>query len=111
MSAVQRDEKQLIADAVAAEEAGAFSIVLELIPAEIAKAITERVSIPTIGIGAGPHCDGQVLVTPDMFGLTGFQPKFMKLYADLRSAAIEGTKAYIEEVRGGTFPGPEHSHR
>lgn len=110
MSAVQRNEQQLIDDAVAAEQAGAFSIVLELIPADIARAITERVSIPTIGIGAGPQCDGQVLVTPDMVGLSGFRPKFVKPYADLRNAAISATKTYIEEVRNRSFPDAKHSH-
>ncbi len=108
--AVQRDEKQLLADAIAAEKAGAFSIVLELIPADIAQKISEALTIPTIGIGAGPHCDGQVLVTPDMFGLSGFQPKFVKLFADLRKNALEGTKQYISEVRDGSFPSEKHSH-
>lgn len=110
MSAVQRNEKQLIADAQAAEQAGAFSIVLELIPAQIAQAITESVSIPTIGIGAGPHCDGQVLVTPDMFGMTGFKPRFVKQYADLGSTIREATKQYISDVQQGTFPSAEQSH-
>ena len=104
MSAVQRDEQQLLADALAAEHAGAFSIVLELVPAEIARTITDRLKIPTIGIGAGPHCDGQVLVTPDMFGLSGFQPKFVKQFADLRTTAVDGLKRYAEEVRNGSFP-------
>ncbi len=110
MSAIQRDEKQLLKDAKAAENAGAFSIVLELVPQEIAKRITESIAIPTIGIGAGPHCDGQVLVTPDMFGLTGFKPKFMKLYADLRSTAVQATQQYIADVKCSAFPGPEHAH-
>ncbi|WP_437185813.1 3-methyl-2-oxobutanoate hydroxymethyltransferase [Planctomicrobium sp. SH668] len=110
MSAVQRDGKKLLADAIAAEKAGAFSIVLELIPTEIAQEITATLTIPTIGIGAGPHCDGQVLVTPDMFGLSGFQPKFMKLFAELRSQIISGTAAYIQEVQAGTFPAEEHTH-
>ncbi|SFI57665.1 3-methyl-2-oxobutanoate hydroxymethyltransferase [Planctomicrobium piriforme] len=110
MSAVQRDEKQLLADAVAAERSGAFAIVLELIPAAIAQRITETLTIPTIGIGAGPHCDGQVLVTPDMFGLTGFKPKFMKLYADLKSSIIDGAKRYAEDIRKGEFPTEQHSH-
>jgi len=107
---IQRNEKQLLADAVAAEKAGAFSIVLELIPAEIARRITETLSIPTIGIGAGPHCDGQVLVTPDMFGMSGFHPKFLKQYADLKSSILSGARQYVEEVRQGTFPAEEHSH-
>jgi 3-methyl-2-oxobutanoate hydroxymethyltransferase len=110
MSAVQRNEEQLVADARAAEQAGAFSIVLELIPAAIAKRITESVSIPTIGIGAGPDCDGQVLVTPDMFGLTGFKPRFVKQFANLGPTIQDATRQYIEDVRNGQFPNQSHSH-
>lgn len=111
MSKVQRDEEALIADAKAAEEAGAFSIVLELIPRGIADKITKALSIPTIGIGAGPDCDGQVLVSYDMLGMTaGFRPKFLKQYADLRTATIAAAKTYIEEVQSGQFPDAAHSH-
>lgn len=110
MSAVQRDEKQLLADAVAAEQAGAFGIVLELMSADVARKITETLTIPTIGIGAGPHCDGQVLVTPDMFGMTGFKPKFVKQYAELRSQIVTATQNYIREVQDNAFPTSEHSH-
>ncbi|WP_437230898.1 3-methyl-2-oxobutanoate hydroxymethyltransferase [Planctomicrobium sp. SH661] len=110
MSAIQRDEKQLLADAVAAEQAGAFGIVLELMSADVARKITETLSIPTIGIGAGPHCDGQVLVTPDMFGMTGFKPKFMKQYAELKSQIVDATRQYVDEVRNGSFPTSQHSH-
>ncbi|QDT33593.1 3-methyl-2-oxobutanoate hydroxymethyltransferase [Thalassoglobus polymorphus] len=110
MSAIQRDEEQLLADAKAAESAGAFSIVLELIPADIAKTISEEISIPTIGIGAGSHCDGQVLVGPDMFGLSGFQPKFLKKYADVRKIALEATIEYIADVQSRKFPDESHSH-
>jgi 3-methyl-2-oxobutanoate hydroxymethyltransferase len=111
MSAIQRNEEQLLADARVAEQAGAFSIVLELIPRRIAKQITEEISIPTIGIGAGPDCDGQVLVGPDMFGLTsGFNPKYLKRYADVRSLALEATRQYIDEVQRGIFPDEAHSH-
>jgi len=110
MSTVQRDEEQLIADAVAAEQAGAFAIVLELIPRSIAGRITRTVSIPTIGIGAGPDCDGQVLVTPDMFGMTGFKPRFVKQYADLKAAIVSGTRRYIDEVTSGHFPADGQSH-
>lgn len=110
MSTVQRDEEQLIADAVAAEQAGAFAIVLELIPRSIAGRITRTVSIPTIGIGAGPDCDGQVLVTPDMFGMTGFKPRFVKQYADLKAAIVSGTRQYIDEVTSGQFPADGQSH-
>lgn len=110
MSAIQRDREQLLADAQAAEAAGAFAIVLELIPRSIAREITQAVSIPTIGIGAGPDCDGQVLVTPDMLGLTGFQPKYLKRYAELRAQSIAAAQAYIAEVRSGAFPDAAHSH-
>src|SRR5690606_7703313 len=96
LSAIQRDEEQLLADARAAEQAGAFAIVLELIPRGIAKRITEELSIPTIGIGAGPDCDGQVLVTPDMLGLTpGFNPRYLKRYADLHTVATQAVRQYI----------------
>lgn len=111
MSAIQRDVDQLLKDAKAAADAGAFSIVLELIPQEAAKAITEAISIPTIGIGAGPHCDGQVLVTPDMLGLTGFKPKFMKAFADLRSTVTSAVKNYVSEVHDGQFPDESHGHK
>lgn len=111
MSAIQRDHDQLLQDALAAQNAGAFSIVLELIPRKIAAEITASVSIPTIGIGAGPECDGQVLVTPDMLGLTsGFNPKYLKRFADLSTAATGAVRTYIEEVRTGTFPDAAHSH-
>ena len=111
MAKVQRDEAALLADAKAAEEAGAFAIVLELIPRSIAARITKEISIPTIGIGAGPDCDGQVLVSYDMLGLTaGFRPKFLKQYADLHTAALNATKQYIDEVRGGLYPDAGHSH-
>jgi 3-methyl-2-oxobutanoate hydroxymethyltransferase len=111
MHRIQRDREQLLKDAKAVTEAGAFAIVLELIPQEIAKAITESVAIPTIGIGAGPDCDGQVLVTPDMLGLTaGFNPKYLKRFADLRNKAQEAMQEYVKEVRAGTFPDAAHSH-
>ncbi len=111
MSAIQRDEERLIADAKAAEAAGAFSIVLELIPRGIAKRITGELKIPTIGIGAGPDCDGQVLVTQDMLGLTqGFSPKFLKRYANLAETVQKAVGQYVEEVRGGEFPAAANSH-
>ena len=110
MSKVQRDEAQLLADAKAAEAAGAFGIVLELIPRSIAATITAELSIPTIGIGAGPDCDGQVLVSCDMLGLTGFQPRFLKQFADLRTSALAATIDYVREVRDHTFPDAVHSH-
>lgn len=111
MSAIQRDTEALLADARAAQDAGAFAVVLELIPSEAAKMITSELEIPTIGIGAGPHCDGQVLVSPDMLGLTtGFEPKYLKKYADLHSVATDAVKNYIAEVQSGEFPDESHSH-
>jgi len=111
MGRIQRDEDRILADAKAAESAGAFAIVLELIPASLARKVTEALSIPTIGIGAGPHCDGQVLVGPDMLGLTeGFKPRFLKHYAELADLVKQATAIYVREVHDGTFPSPEHSH-
>ena len=102
---------QLVADAKAVEAAGAFAMVLELIPAAVAERVTRSVSIPTIGIGAGIHCDGQVLVTHDMLGLNeGFAPKFLKKYAELGKATKEAAERFAAEVREGKYPGPEHSH-
>jgi 3-methyl-2-oxobutanoate hydroxymethyltransferase len=111
MAKIARNEKQLLADARAAEQAGAFSLLLELIPQKVAQAITAEISIPTIGIGAGPHCDGQVLVSCDMLGLTsGFEPKFLKRYADLRTSVITAAQRYLRDVASGEFPAAEHSH-
>jgi 3-methyl-2-oxobutanoate hydroxymethyltransferase len=111
MSRVQRDEVQLLEDAGAAADAGAFSIVLELIPRAVAAKITGRVPIPTIGIGAGPDCDGQVLVSQDMLGLTAeFEPKFLKRYANLRTTVVEAAAEFADEVRRGSFPSDAHSH-
>jgi 3-methyl-2-oxobutanoate hydroxymethyltransferase len=108
-----RDEQtaeRLKADAKALEQAGAFSIVLELIPAPLASQITKSVTIPTIGIGAGPACDGQVLVLPDMLGLNDrFTAKFVKRYAALAEDVREAVQLYAAEVREGRYPGPEHS--
>ena len=109
---VQRDREQLIADATAAEQAGAFAMVLECIPNEVARVITEQVSIPTIGIGAGPHCDGQVLVLNDLLGITsGYIPKFVKAYADLKSDITRAVTQYREEVREGRFPEKTDGYR
>lgn len=111
MGKVQRNEQLLLADARAARDAGAFSIVLELIPRSIAKAVTQEVDIPTIGIGAGPDCDGQVLVLQDMLGLTeGFHPKFLKRYVELRDIANSAIRQYVDEVHAGAFPDAAHSH-
>lgn len=109
---VQRDEERLLNDARAAEAAGAFSVLLECIPAELAARITEALSVPTIGIGAGPGCDGQVLVTHDMLGLTaGYVPRFVKTYADLRGTIADAVARYREEVRDGLFPDPERTFK
>jgi 3-methyl-2-oxobutanoate hydroxymethyltransferase len=107
---VQRDADALMADAKAAEQAGAFAIVLECIPRSIAKEITDKVSIPTIGIGAGADCDGQVLVLHDLLGITtGYVPKFVKPYADLKTEITRAITAYRDEVRSGKFPAKEHT--
>jgi 3-methyl-2-oxobutanoate hydroxymethyltransferase len=103
-------EEMLIEDALAVEEAGAFSVVLEAVPRDAAKKITGMLSIPTIGIGAGPDCDGQVLVLQDLLGLLGqFRPKFVKSYVNIRAEAEKGIKQYIEEVKSGAFPDDSHS--
>ena len=102
--------EQLLADAHAVQEAGAFAVVLEMVPAAIAGQVTKELSIPTIGIGAGVDCDAQVLVWPDMAGLTsGRVPRFVKKYADLRGELLRAAREYADEVRSGVFPGPEHS--
>jgi 3-methyl-2-oxobutanoate hydroxymethyltransferase len=107
---VQRDGDQLLQDALAAQNAGAFGIVLEGIPATLAERITKELAIPTIGIGAGNACDGQVLVLHDMLGLTtGRVPKFAKPYADLRMTVTEAVRNYVSDVQSRTFPGPEHT--
>ena len=100
---------RLLADAKAVEAAGAFSVVLEGMPRELAAEITANLSIPTIGIGAGPECDGQVLVLHDVLGLTPNLYKFAKAYADLRSEVIGALGAYASDVRDGTFPDDAHS--
>jgi 3-methyl-2-oxobutanoate hydroxymethyltransferase len=106
---VQRDEKQLLADAQAAEQAGAFAIVLECMPAEMATLITKTVKIPTIGIGSGAGCDGQILVFHDLLGLsTGRVPRHAKAYADLKNVITQAVTQYREEIRCGDFPGREH---
>lgn len=108
---VQRDAERLMADAREVEAAGAFSVVLEGIPADVAGDITRALSIPTIGIGAGPDCDGQILVLHDLLGLRdGHVAKFVKQYAAVREIAQEGIKTYIGEVEAGVFPSTEHSY-
>ncbi|MEU4166393.1 3-methyl-2-oxobutanoate hydroxymethyltransferase [Streptomyces sp. NPDC026665] len=101
---------QLLRDAKAVQDAGAFAVVLELVPAELAAEVTRTLHIPTVGIGAGPETDAQVLVWTDMLGLTGGKvPKFVKQYADLRAVMGDAAKAFAEDVVGGTFPLEEHS--
>jgi len=101
---------RILEDAKILEEAGAFAVVLECVPAELGRVITETLSIPTIGIGGGIHCDGQVLVLHDILGMfERFTPKFVKKYANINAQMKEAVGKYIDEVRGGQFPGPEHS--
>ena len=101
---------RILTQATALQEVGCFAIVLECIPDALAKEITDRLAIPTIGIGAGPHCDGQVLVTYDLLGLfERFKPKFAKRYADLAGAIRQAAAAYMEDVRVGTFPGNDQT--
>lgn len=101
---------QLLRDAKAAQDAGAFAVVLELVPAELAAEVTRSLHIPTVGIGAGSECDAQVLVWTDMMGLTGGRmPKFVKQYANLRQTMGDAAKAFAEDVIGGSFPQPEHA--
>ncbi|QDQ11208.1 3-methyl-2-oxobutanoate hydroxymethyltransferase [Streptomyces spectabilis] len=101
---------QLVRDAKAAEAAGAFAVVLELVPAELAAEVTRSLHIPTVGIGAGAGCDAQVLVWTDMLGLTGGKmPRFVKQYADLRGVLGDAAQAFAEDVVGGAFPAAEHS--
>ena len=103
-------ERLILEEAKRLEDAGAFAIVLELVPAAVARRVTEAVRVPTIGIGAGAGCDGQVLVLHDMLGLNpGFAPKFLKRYADLGDAAREAIRSFAEETRAGTFPDDAHS--
>ena len=102
--------RKMIDDALAIEEAGAFLLVLECVPWQLARVITERTTIPTIGIGAGQYCDGQVLVYHDVMGLyTGKRPKFVKQYADARAEMKRGVEKYIDEIKKVSFPGEEHT--
>lgn len=108
---IQRDEDKLLSDARAAEQAGAFAVVLECVPRSIARKITAELEIPTIGIGAGPDCDGQVLVTQDMLGLTGGGvPKFVREFTSLRTIATAAIQDYVAEVSRGAYPDEAHSH-
>lgn len=108
----EAQRQKLLADAAAVERAGAFAVVMECVPASLAKEITQSLTIPTIGIGAGPYCDGQVLVIHDLLGLSGkFRPKFIKQYAQLEDAIKQAVSAFITDVRSGIFPGDEHSFK
>lgn len=107
----QEAADQVLRDAVAVQDGGAFSVVLEGIPAALGERITKELDIPTIGIGAGPNCDGQVLVVHDMFQMfLDFTPKFAKVYSSIGNAMVDGLQAYCEEVRDGQFPGKEHCY-
>ncbi len=102
--------RRLLDDARAVEAAGAFAVVMEMVPAPIAAEVTRELTIPTVGIGAGVECDAQVLVWQDMMGLrTGPSPRFVKKYADLHGVMLDAARAFAADVAGGTFPGPEHS--
>jgi 3-methyl-2-oxobutanoate hydroxymethyltransferase len=106
----EADAARVLEDAQALDAAGAYSIVLEGLPAALGRRITESVGVPTIGIGAGPHCDGQILVCYDFLGMyRDIKPKFVKRFAELGDAVAEATAAYVSEVASGAFPGPEHS--
>jgi 3-methyl-2-oxobutanoate hydroxymethyltransferase len=105
-------EARVLADAKALEEAGAYAIVLEAIPPDLAAKVTASVGVPTIGIGAGPRCDGQVLVCTDLLGMgRGHSPKFAKAYAQLGDAIVAATRRYVDEVQSGAFPAEEHSYK
>jgi len=100
----------LLEDALALQDAGVFSLVLETVPGDLARQITEHLSIPTVGIGAGLQCDGQVLVSYDLLGLMReFSPRFLKRYAELGDAAHDAVRAYVSDVKTRQFPGPEHT--
>jgi len=102
--------RRMLDDALAVQEAGAFALVLEMVPAPVAARITKELRIPTVGIGAGQHCDAQVLVWQDVMGLrTGRAPRFVKRYADLHGTLFRAAREYADDVRAGSFPGPEHS--
>ena len=102
---------QKVADALALQEAGAFALVLEVVPSDLAERVTKELTIPTVGIGAGAGCDAQVLVWTDMAGLTpGKGPKFLKKYADLRTVLGDAVSAYSEDVREGRYPATEHGY-
>ena len=101
---------RVLDDAMAVQEAGAFAVVMEMVPGDVAGQVTQKLDIPTIGIGAGPDCDGQVLVWQDAFGLrTGRMARFVKQYADVHAVLLQAARDYDADVKAGTFPGPEHT--
>jgi 3-methyl-2-oxobutanoate hydroxymethyltransferase len=103
--------ERIVADAIALEQAGAYCLVLEAMPAAVATRVTRAVNIPTIGIGAGSGCDGQVLVCTDLLGMSrGHAPKFIKHFAEIGDTIVSATRAYVDEVRAGTFPAKEHEY-
>jgi 3-methyl-2-oxobutanoate hydroxymethyltransferase len=102
---------KVVADARSVVDAGAYAVVVEGVPPDVAERVTLGIESPTIGIGAGPSCDGQILVCTDLLGLArGHRPKFAKRYAELGDAVVDAVKRYVDEVRGGAFPGPEHAY-
>lgn len=107
----ERSRARILTDARAVEDAGAFAVVLEGVPAELAQEVTAALSIPTIGIGAGVHCDGQVLVMHDMLGLSDWSPSFAKQYANLGALASQAARQFAEEVANSKFPDDAHSYR
>ncbi len=108
----QEAADRLLEDALAVQEAGAFAVVLEMVPEDVAVRVSEALDVPTIGIGAGAGCDGQVLVCNDLLGMDlSFQPRFVKRYAQLETTILEAMRGYAAEVRSGEFPAPEHSFK
>jgi 3-methyl-2-oxobutanoate hydroxymethyltransferase len=102
--------RRIVDDAKAVEEAGAFAVVMEMVPGDVAAQVTKELAVPTIGIGAGVDCDGQVLVWQDAFGLrSGRMARFVKQYADVRGVLLDAARTYADEVRTGAFPGAEHT--
>lgn len=109
---VQRDSKQLVADAQAAQDAGAFAVLIECVPSDVGKAITDSLQVPTIGIGAGPAVNGQVLVTHDMIGFnSGYLPKFVRQFSDVRRIIQQAASDYKDAIRSGDFPGNQESFK
>ena len=107
----EKEAKKLLDDAQMLEEIGCYAVVLEKIPAELARRVTERIDIPTIGIGAGVHCDGQVLVVQDMLGMNNsFKPKFLRHYANIGDQIVDSVNHYVEDVKNGTFPSEAESY-